>query len=101
MGDRDERPSEYASKARRPTRLLKLQDHEAGALESLREAVRDLPSESVEMLLFAYAASGQPHLLGTILQINVVDVNTKRTKDGCTALHVASYKQNADVVEVL
>merc|ERR1711862_258075 len=96
-----ERPDEYASKTRFPPRLLKLRDDDAGALETLGKAIPDMPRDSAESLLFAYAATGQARLLGSILDSNVVDVNTKRAKDGCTALHVASYKGKVDAVAAL
>jgi len=101
LNDRNECASEYALRQARPKHLMMLKDVDDGAVEKLEQSVDSLPIESVEALLFAYAATGQKRLLEALLKVNLVGINTIRAKDGCSALHVAAFKNQPEIVEML
>merc|ERR1712176_551209 len=80
-------------------KLLRLTDDEEG-IAALTRAVPDISSDDAEVLLYGYAASGQPDLIKILLEAGV-SVNAQRAKDGCTALHIAHFRKNSDVVALL
>jgi len=101
LNNRNERASEYASRQARPKHLMMLKDTNDGAVEKFEQSVDSLPIESVEALLFAYAATGQKRLLQALLKVSLVGNNTIRSKDGYSALHVAAFKHQQEIVEML
>lgn len=80
--------------------LLRQRSDDAG-IAALREAARILTIEDAEHLLHGFAAAGQAGLVDEILKTGLCDVNAKRSKDGCTALHIAHYRNRPEVVAVL
>jgi len=101
LNNRNESAAQYASRQGRPKHLMMLKDTDDGAVEKLEQSVDSLPLESVEALLFAYAATGQRRLLEVLLKFNIVGIDTTRAKDGCSALHVAAFKHQQETVEML
>merc|ERR1712060_808679 len=69
-------------------------------IAALTKAVPDISRDDAEVLLYGYAASGQPDLIKILLEAGV-SVNAQRAKDGCTALHIAHFRKNSDVVALL
>jgi len=80
--------------------LLRLTDSDVN-LEALRKVVTDLASEQVDRLLFAYVSAGRLRLLEVLLCARVCNVNAQRQKDGCTALHLARYRHQEDIADLL
>jgi len=79
---------------------LRLTDSDVN-LEAFRKVVTDLTSEQVDRLLFAYVAAGRIRLLEVLLCARVCNVNAQRQKDGCTALHLARYRHQEDIADLL
>lgn len=80
--------------------LLKQRSDDAG-IAALRKAAEMLTIEDAEHLLHGFAAAGQAGLVDELLQTGLCDVNAKRSKDGCTALHIAHYRNRLEVIAVL
>jgi len=86
--------------AEKGRKLLRLQDNDEGEA-TLSRALPCLHSNDADNLLHAYAAAGHVHLLEVLLKSTTSNVNARRAKDGCTALHLAQYRQNLEAVHVL
>jgi len=80
--------------------LLMLEDNEVGE-QSLLAKLPTLLSKDTEMLLFGYASAGRARLLTVLLNSGLCNVNAQRLKDGCTALHLAYFRNHSKTVEVL
>jgi len=80
--------------------LLRLQDDDIG-IEALKAAISSIQPLDAEVLLFGYANAGRPRLMELLLKAGACKVNAQRAKDGCTALHLAYYRNHVEVINVL
>merc|ERR1712060_184881 len=67
----------------------------------LTQAIPSLKAGEAELLLHSYAAGGHVGLLRALLEGKACSVDVRREKDGCTALHIAKYRQRADAAKLL
>lgn len=81
-------------------KLLRLQDDDEG-VATLSGSLACMQTSDAETLLHGYAAAGHARLLGVLLKATACNVNAARAKDGCTALHLAQYRQQEEAVRVL
>merc|ERR1712217_670094 len=70
-------------------------------IQLLEERAPSLEVGDAELLLHSYAAAGHSHLVRILLEAEVCSANASREKDGCTALHIAEYRQHAHVTQLL
>merc|ERR1711977_498658 len=80
--------------------LFHLQDDDVG-VAALENTVADLSSSDAEALLFGYANAGRSRLVKVLLINGSCSVDAQRAKDGCTALHLAYFRNRTDVIDVL
>merc|ERR1711924_476140 len=81
-------------------KLLRLQDDDEG-VATLSGSLACMQTSDAETLLHGYAAAGHARLLGVLLTSAACNVNAARAKDGCTALHLAQYRQHDEAMSVL
>lgn len=82
-------------------RKLKHLDNTITGSSRLSEAVVSLEEGDAATLLHSYAAAGHDTLLRVLLEHKACDVDVRRPKDGCTALHIAKYRKNERASQLL
>merc|ERR1719436_1110891 len=70
-------------------------------VEGLRSAAPSLAPEDAKTLLHGYAAAGRPRLVEILLAVGACHVDARRSKDSCTAMHIAAYRAQEGVIAVL
>eukprot|EP00418_Pyrodinium_bahamense_P053055 CAMPEP_0179185860 /NCGR_PEP_ID=MMETSP0796-20121207/92170_1 /TAXON_ID=73915 /ORGANISM="Pyrodinium bahamense, Strain pbaha01" /LENGTH=358 /DNA_ID=CAMNT_0020889829 /DNA_START=6 /DNA_END=1079 /DNA_ORIENTATION=- len=82
--------------------LLRLQDDDAGMAALSTALAGALSREVAEALLFGYACAGHSRLIAALLDSGgSCDVNSRRRKDGCSALHCARFHGRDEAAAVL